>query len=68
MEEIMNTYKVQMVWDFIVESPSETAAEWMVASKTFQFFDKATHIPEFAYEKFIVTEIDSQGAGVDARL
>lgn len=64
----MATYKVQMVWDFIVEAPSETTAEWTVASKTFQFFDKAAYIPEFAYESFIVTEIDSQGAGVNAGL
>ena len=65
----MATYKVRMCWDFIVEADSEPAAENKVAEMTDRYFGEvSSRCREFAFECFEVTEIDSQGAGVDARL
>jgi hypothetical protein len=68
-EKIMATYKVRMCWDFIVEADSEANAETFVATLTDKYFGEVAYkIPEFAYETFHVSQTDSQGAGVDARL
>jgi hypothetical protein len=68
VEEIMNTYKVRMCWDFIVLGNAEAEAEARVADLTESFFKETSRMPEFAMEQFETSIVDGLGAGVDARL
>lgn len=64
----MSTYKVSLQWDFIVEAESDTAAKMAVAELTAHAFTSVADDESFAYENLTAYEIDSRGAGVDARL
>lgn len=64
----MSTFKVTLHWDFIVEATSHDQSKLVVAELTDPLFQKMTRLDEFAYESITAEMIDSQGAGVDARL